>query len=80
MSELTNVLTPNQPTDRERAIIAAGSLIDCLTELPPNVQEIKDRLYQLGKHCRAVIAEIRQAEAKASGQLAHTSINEYLGI
>jgi hypothetical protein len=80
MNEQHNILTPDQPTDRERAIVECGLLIDCLTELQPNVQEIKDRWYQTGLCIKAAINEIRTAEARAAGQLHHTSPNEFLGI
>jgi hypothetical protein len=80
MTETNSILTPDQPSDRERAIVACGLLIDTLTELQPNVQEIKDRWYQTGLCIRAALAEIRTADARAAGQLAHTTQSEYLGI
>ena len=78
MKASNNVLTPDQPTDRARAIVEAGRLIDALTE--GNADAVKDAWYQLSKYTRLAIAEIRAAEAKAQGQLQHTAINEYLGI
>ena len=65
-----------QPTDRQRAIVEAGRLINALTE--GNGDVMKDAWYQLSKYTRAALAEIRQAEAQ--GQLHHTSPNEYLGV
>ncbi len=79
MNEQDAILKPDQPTDRERAIVACGLLIDCLTDLQPSVLEIKDRLYQLSKYCRDAIQEIRTAEARANG-LQYSAPNEFLGI
>ncbi len=79
MKELANVLTPDRPTDRERAIVEAGRLIDALSDPEPNVLEVKDRLYSVSKHCRDAIREIRHAEALASG-VRFTTQNEYLDL
>lgn len=79
MNEQDVILKPDQPTDRERAIIEAARLIDCLRELQPSLTEIKDRLYQLSNHCRDAINEIRQAEARANG-LQYSPPNEFLGF
>lgn len=76
MSKETNQAQP--PTDRERAIVEAGRLIDALTE--GNGDLVKDVWYHLNKYTRLAIAEIRTAEARAAGQLVHTSPSEYLGI
>lgn len=79
MTETNSILTPDRPTDRERAIVACGLLIDCLTELQPDVSESKTRLYELSKLVRDTIREIRQAEAKAQG-VRFNDISEFLGI
>lgn len=67
---------PQQSSDRQRAIVEAGRLIDALTDC--NGDLVKDCWYQLSKFTRAALAEIRQAEAQ--GQLHHTTPNEYLGV
>ncbi len=78
MSEQDHILRPDELTFRDLAIVEAGRLIDALTV--GNADVVKDAWYQLSKHTRLAIAEIRAAEASAQGQLHHTSPNEYLGI
>jgi hypothetical protein len=78
MNEQRNILTPDQPTDRARAIVEAGRLIDALAD--GDAAAVKDAWYAVGKFTRAAINEIRTAEARAAGQLHHTSPNEFLGI
>lgn len=78
MNEQDSILRPDELTSRDLAIVEAGRLIDALTI--GNGDLVKDVWYQLNKFTRLAVVEIRQTEAKATGQLAHTSINEYLGI
>lgn len=57
-------LQPQPATDRQRAIVEAGRLIDALTE--GNGDLVKDCWYQLNKYVRAAIVEIRQTEPTKS--------------
>ena len=77
MNNLTKVLTPDKPTDRDRAIVEAGRLIDALTT--GNGDLVKDVWYAVNKYTRLAVAEIRQAEAQANG-LRYSAPNEFLGI
>ena len=62
MTELNKDLIYNNVTDRQRAIVEAGRLIDALTD--GNSDLVKDAWYTLGKFARPALAEIRQAEAR----------------
>lgn len=62
MTELNKDLPPANVTERQRAIVEAGRLIDLLADEVPDAQTIKDQWYTLGLCIRAAIAEIREAE------------------
>lgn len=62
MNRADSILTPAQVTDRQRAIVEAGRLIDALTD--GNGDLVKDAWYTLGKYVRPALAEIRQAEVQ----------------
>lgn len=80
MNEQAAILKPDRPSDRERAIIEADRLAQLLREEFPSADEIKDCWFEVNRTTRAAIAEIRSAEARATGQLTHTTQNEYLGV
>lgn len=51
-------------TDRQRAIVEAGRLIDALTD--GNGDAVKDSSYMLNKYVRPALAEIREIEGRAA--------------
>lgn len=76
MKEQQHILTPDKSSDRQRAIVEAGRLIDALTE--GNGDVLKDSWYMLSKYVRAALAEIRQQEAQRPHHQA--SPNECAGV
>lgn len=63
-------------TDRQRAIVEAGRLIDALTD--NNGDVVKDAWYALGKYVRPALTEIRQQEAQ--GQRHQATVNDFLNV
>lgn len=61
----------HEVTEKQRAIVECGRLIDLLSDERPDVQAVKDQMYVLGKCLRAAIKEIRQLEATSQNNSTH---------
>ncbi len=63
---------PAEISDRQRAIVEAGNLIDALADECPDAQHIKDVWYQVGLRVRGAIAELRLIEQPRGFQKLHS--------
>lgn len=63
MIETENVLAPDKISERQRAIVECGLLIDALADKSPNIERIQATWQQTDLRVRGAIAELHQMEA-----------------